>query len=266
MNNVTLGDMLRILTRLGRQADVGIVYCVRMQDTLVKKRPVVSEFMAGYTLLSAANKEGMVAELPEDLELQCAHPDVICSNGRSRVDTVDNVFCNHCEANVGHLLNGDCAESCCCHDEVCRCCSQCLHKVCTCAMSSSSSAASAPESPSPIMDRTRAAEEARLGASSDQGEAELTEGAETWGSAAAMNQVNSIVSKLVSSANVKIALTADFQAQQSPFQPEDYHPAVSHTKSLMLDWSISGVAFADSMDMRVAGQLDILGNVYSALG
>ena len=42
MNNVTLSDMLRILTRLGRQADVGIVYCVRMQDTLAKKRPVVN--------------------------------------------------------------------------------------------------------------------------------------------------------------------------------------------------------------------------------
>ena len=34
----------------------------------------------------------------------------------------------------------------------------------------------------------------------------------------------------------------------------------------MLDWCISGVAFSDSMDLRVAGQLDILGNVYTALG
>ena len=50
MNNVTLSDMLRILTRLGRQADVGIIYCVRMQDTLAKKklvRHVTSEAPGG---------------------------------------------------------------------------------------------------------------------------------------------------------------------------------------------------------------------------
>jgi hypothetical protein len=214
MNNVSLRDMLRILTRLGRQADVGIVYCVRMQDTLAKTRPIVPDFMASYTLLNAANKDGTVAGPSEDQEVQCTHPDIICSNGYSRVDTVDNVFCSHCDANVGHLLNRDCAEGCCCHEEVSRCCTQCLHKFCTCALSSSSSASSAAESVSPIMDRTRAAAEARLGADSEQDEAECTAGAESWGSAAAMKLVNTSISKLVPSASVKIALTADFQAQQ----------------------------------------------------
>ena len=47
--------------------------------------------MAGYDLLNAANKDGLVAGLTEDQDLQCTHPDIICSNGYSRVDTVDNV-------------------------------------------------------------------------------------------------------------------------------------------------------------------------------
>ena len=50
INNVTLRDMLRILTRLGRQADVGIVYCVRMQDTLAKKRPQRASHRAPATI------------------------------------------------------------------------------------------------------------------------------------------------------------------------------------------------------------------------
>ena len=81
-----------------------------------------------------------------------------------------------------------------------------------------------------------------------------------------MECVNTNISKLMSSASVKIDLTADFQAQQSPFQPQDYHPAVSHTKSLMLDWCIPGVAFADSMDLRVERQVETLSEVYTALG
>ena len=74
------------------------------------------------------------------------------------------------------------------------------------------------------MDRTRAAEEAQLGAnvsSNRNGEQEGAEGTDSWGSALTMEQVNSSIFKLASSASVKIALTADFQAQQSPFQPED---------------------------------------------
>ena len=41
-----LNDALRILTRMGRQADVGVIYCQRMEDTLANRVPVVPEFMA----------------------------------------------------------------------------------------------------------------------------------------------------------------------------------------------------------------------------
>ena len=50
-----MSDILRIVTRMGRQADVGVIYCQRMEDTLTGKVPVIPEFMAGHKLLNAVN-------------------------------------------------------------------------------------------------------------------------------------------------------------------------------------------------------------------
>jgi hypothetical protein len=54
---VDLVQVLKILSRLSRQADVAVVYCQRMEDTLAKRTPVVPEYMAGYELLNAVNND-----------------------------------------------------------------------------------------------------------------------------------------------------------------------------------------------------------------
>ena len=54
---VDLVQVLKILSRLSRQADVAVVYCQRMEDTLAKRTPVVPEYMTGYELLNAVNND-----------------------------------------------------------------------------------------------------------------------------------------------------------------------------------------------------------------
>ena len=55
-----LVNVLKVLTRLNRQADVAVVYCQRMEDTLLGKKPVVPEYMAGHELLNAVNEDVIV--------------------------------------------------------------------------------------------------------------------------------------------------------------------------------------------------------------
>ena len=54
--SLDLHDTLTMLTRQNRQADVGVVYCLRMEDTLAGKTPMVPDYMAGHELMNAANE------------------------------------------------------------------------------------------------------------------------------------------------------------------------------------------------------------------
>ena len=126
-----------MLTRLGRQADIEIVYCVTMEKTLAGNYPVVPSYMAGYELLSANNRDGMLGGDGDEENTDCNHPTTFSSNGNSLVDYSSNHWCKICNAKVS-LDVVSCQEACCCHDQECNCCSNCLKNPCICALSSTS--------------------------------------------------------------------------------------------------------------------------------
>jgi hypothetical protein len=74
-----------------------------------------------------------------------------------------------------------------------------------------------------------------------------------------------VVVELTSTTLVKAAITPLIAQIHAPFQPRDRHPVASLAKKLLLNWRIQGVAFADSMDLAVADQMEVLENVYRVL-
>ena len=182
---VDLVQVLKILSRLSRQANVAVVYCQRMEDTLAKRTPVVPEYMAGYELLNAVNNDVLMGSTgTTNEEVGSSNPLVLAR---------------------------------------------------------------------PAVEPEQVTEVHKNGKQSG------------WSKDSAIDELNNVVAELTSATLVKAAIIPLIAQIHAPCQPRDRHPVVSLAKKLLLNWRIRGVAFADSMDLAVADQMEVLENVYRVL-